>query len=83
MPGLLREAGLVDRGAEGWVPVVQAGSPISKWWELSLAKLRPVVLARKSLTEDVLERYVAMVSEPGFVFLFLTLITAWGRRPGR
>lgn len=81
MPGLLREAGLIDRGAEGWVPVVQDGSPISSWWQLSLAKLRPVVLARTSLTEEVLDRYVEMISAPGFTFLFVTLITAWGRRP--
>jgi SAM-dependent methyltransferase len=82
LPGLLREAGLADMGAEGWVPVAQAGSAVSSWWQLSLAKLRPAVLARTSLTDDVLDRYLEMVSDPGFTFLFLTLITAWGRRPG-
>lgn len=82
VPRLIREAGLVDRGAEGWVPVVQAGSVMFRWWQLTLAKMRPAVLARTSLTDDVLDRYLDMVSDPDFTFLFLTLITTWGRRPG-
>jgi SAM-dependent methyltransferase len=82
MPGLLREAGLVDLGVEGWVPVVQGpSSRIGNWWMTSLAKLRPVVLARTSLTEEVLDRYVEMISDPDFTFFFLTLLTTWGRRP--
>jgi SAM-dependent methyltransferase len=82
MFGGFREAGLVEVGAEGWVPVGRAGTAIAEWWQLSLEKLRPVVLARTSLSDDVFERYMDMVSAPDFAFVFLTLITAWGRRPG-
>jgi SAM-dependent methyltransferase len=82
MPGLLRQEGLVDLGAEGWVPVVRGpGSPAGNWWLMSLAKLRPVVLARTSLAEETLDRYLEMISRPDFTFLFLTLLSAWGRRP--
>jgi SAM-dependent methyltransferase len=82
LPGLLREAGLIDGGAEGWMPVYQGpSSPVGNWWLASLEKLRPVVLARTPLTEEALDRYVEMVSQPDFTFLFLMLLTAWGRRP--
>jgi SAM-dependent methyltransferase len=82
MLGALRAAGLVELGADGWVPVVQTGSALSEWWLLSMAKLRPAVLARNSLSEETLDRYLEMVSAPDFAFFFLTVVTAWGRRPG-
>jgi SAM-dependent methyltransferase len=82
IPGLLRDAGLADVGAEGWVPVIQGPGPAQRWWETSLARLRPAVLAKTDITEDVLDRHVQQMVDPAFSFFLFTLVTAWGRRPG-
>jgi len=82
LPLDFRAAGLVDVGAEGRVQVGLGGTPAATWWQLSLAKLRERALGTGFISEAEFDEVLRACNDDGFCFLFPTLVTAWGRRPG-
>ncbi len=82
LPLDFRAAGLVDVAAEGRVHVGLGGTPAATWWQLSLAKLGRPMIGTGLITEAELDELLRTCDDPGFCFLFPTLVTAWGRRTG-
>ncbi|HLF40762.1 MAG TPA: methyltransferase [Acidimicrobiia bacterium] len=81
LPGELRNRGLDDLGAEGWIGVGIGGTPAARWWRLTIARLSGDLVGRRQLSEGDLERWLDLHDDPSFCFHYPALITAWGRRP--
>lgn len=81
LPADLRSAGLVDIGAEGRVAIGVPGSPVTPWWQLTMAKVCPVLVERGLLTGPEADDFLALFDDDGFVLHLPALVGVWGRRP--
>lgn len=77
----LSEAGIDGVHADAELDVIRGGSAVADWYRLSMAALRPAVLAAGTATEEQIDEQVTRLADPGFVALGFTWIGAWGRRP--
>lgn len=80
LPLDFRAAGLVEVGAEGRVHVGLGGTPAASWWQLTLAKLGPPMVATGLVTDADVDDLLRSCDDPGYCVLFPTLVSAWGRR---
>ncbi len=81
LPGLLRGAGLVDVEATGALSVLPGGSPLAEWYGLSIAALRPRLVAAGLVSEAYVDRVIADLADPAFELVTPVLISARGRKP--
>ncbi|MEU3048712.1 class I SAM-dependent methyltransferase [Streptomyces sp. NPDC006984] len=82
LPTALAAAGLVDIGAAVDVPPIGPGTPMSRFWRLTLAQARPLVVATGLADHADIDAVEAYLEAPETWDLSLGLVTAWGRRPG-
>lgn len=72
---------LVDVGAEGRVAVAQGGSALARIPRLTAEQLQEVMLRAELVSDQELQRYFALLDDPGFTWLMPIMIAVWGRRP--
>ena len=64
LPGAFRRVGLVDVGNDGRVCVMRGGSPGARWFELSMAQLRPRLVGTGKVTNEEIDRMLALFADP-------------------
>jgi SAM-dependent methyltransferase len=77
----LRDAGLVETGAEGRSFIYWGGTPGGEYHRLAWAQLRGLVVG-PALTDAEMDRMLALLQEPAFACQSPLFVAAWGRRPG-
>jgi SAM-dependent methyltransferase len=80
-PEPLQRHGYRDVGAKVMVPALQGGSPMARFWSLSLETLRDRILAAKLLSSDAIDDAQRLLADPDFWDLGPGFVAAWGRRP--
>lgn len=77
--GLLRAQGLTEVQVEGRVPLRYAGAT-AEVARLTVEQLREDIVSAGYATEAEIEAYVALLHDPAFIAVGLTLFAVWGRR---
>jgi SAM-dependent methyltransferase len=72
-------AGLVDVDAEGRVLVVRAGTPLARFWQLTVAQLRDQIIPASSLTNDRMDQFLALHDAKDFIWLNNIIMAVWGK----
>jgi len=80
-PEPLQRHGYQDVGARAVVPAMQGGTPMARFWSLSLETLRPRILEANLLASEVIDEAQGLLADPEFWDLGPGFIAAWGRRP--
>ncbi|MFC9324230.1 class I SAM-dependent methyltransferase [Kitasatospora sp. NPDC057015] len=80
-PGLLRELGLTEVGAEILVPPLTVGSPIAAFWLDTWERTREEMLATGIVDARQLAEAEASLASGTAADLSPGLVTAWGRLP--
>lgn len=78
--GELRAAGLERIGAEGRVFMVRGGSPQAEVWRLTAMQVRERLIDEGLLSADDLTRLLALIQDPGFVWMEGLVMAGWGQR---
>src|SRR5918911_563682 len=73
--------GLVDVGTEGRVSMVRGGTPQAELWRLSFQQVGEPTVRAGLLAERDLQAFLALLEDPGFVWMGMTIMAVWGRRP--
>jgi SAM-dependent methyltransferase len=81
LPARLRALGLKDVGNEGRVWVMEGGSPGARWFKISLAHLRPRLVAPGMLTDDEVDRMLELFDDPNWSAFSPVIVAAWGMKP--
>jgi hypothetical protein len=85
LPGLLRDAGLVDVEVMAHTRTWRAGDPYQDLLLRFVQIYRERIVDRGALSERQLDEYVAELTahlaNPETITLYATLFQAWGRRP--
>jgi len=76
-----RSLGLTDLGAEGFVTVAQARSPVAILLRASFELRRTAMTDAGYITPDEFDADVARIEAPDFMMPSPTMWTVWGRRP--
>jgi SAM-dependent methyltransferase len=80
--GEFHALGLSEVGAEGRVFMVRGGSaPAGEVWRLTAQQVRERIVATGLLGADEMERVVALLGDPAFVWMEGLVMAAWGRKP--
>jgi SAM-dependent methyltransferase len=77
----LELAGLEEITAEGRMRIGHGGSPASAFLRLTLESLRPALLGSGDVPAEVLDHAIAVLNDPGTVFVPPPMIAARGRKP--
>jgi len=80
-PEPLQRHGYRNVGAAAMVPVLQGGSPMARFWSLTLETLRARILEAGLLTNDAVDKARQLLADPQFWDLGPGFVAAWGRRP--
>jgi SAM-dependent methyltransferase len=80
-PEPLQRHGYRDAGAWAIVPTVQGGTPIAKFWSLTLETVRPRLLDAKLIGDEEIDQAQRLLADPEFFDLGPGFLAAWGRRP--
>lgn len=81
-PEPLRRHGYQDLGVSAIVPPVQGGTPIARFWSLTMEALRQRVLDADLLEKEEIDYVQTLLTDPEFFDLGPAHLVAWGRRPG-
>lgn len=81
LPGMFRASGLVNidmelRGRVAW------GGRARDFGHLTVENLRTQILGAGLLTEEEIEQFASLMTQPEFGYMPLPIVTAWGQRPG-
>jgi hypothetical protein len=79
--GDVRAAGLIDVDGEGHVPLIHAGAASARMWQLTMAQRRPQIAGAGLLTDEEMDRFLALFSDSSFVAMDFMVMTVWGRKP--
>ncbi|MEV7420266.1 class I SAM-dependent methyltransferase [Streptomyces sp. NPDC089919] len=80
-PQLLRAAGLEPVAAELYVPPLEPGSPISRFWADTWDRSRPAMTATGLVDDRAIDEAVGYLASPACSSLSAGMLTAWGRKP--
>ena len=80
LPARLRAAGLTDVGNEGRVWLMEGGSPGARWFKLSMQHLRSRLVGAGKLSDDEVDRMLALFDDPDWSALSPIIMAAWGHR---
>ncbi|MQA84132.1 MAG: methyltransferase domain-containing protein [Streptosporangiales bacterium] len=81
LPGWLRQHGLVQVGNEGRVWVMEGGSAGAQWFGLSIAHLRTRLVGPGKLTDEQVDRMLALFQDPSWSAFSPIIMAAWGQAP--
>jgi SAM-dependent methyltransferase len=79
--GELHALGLAEIGAEGRVFMVRGGSPNAEVWRLTAEQVRERIVDCGLLTAREMERLLALMANPEFIWMEALVMAAWGRQP--
>jgi len=80
-PDPLHRHGYRDVGAAAIAPVLQGGTPIARFWSLTLETLRTRIVDAGLLSDAALDEARRLLADPEFWDLGAGWIAAWGKRP--
>jgi SAM-dependent methyltransferase len=75
-------AGLLEVGGEGRLPLIHAGSPCARMWQLTTAQRRDRITGAGLLTDEEMDKYLALYDDAQFVAMDYMVMAVWGRKPG-
>jgi SAM-dependent methyltransferase len=76
----VRSAGLVDVDGEGRVPMIRAGTPNAHMWRLTITQRRDQLTRAGLLTDEEMDRYLALYDDAGLVAMDYMVMAVWGRK---
>jgi len=79
----VRAQGLTDIQADGRMPMLRGGTPVSasEFLRLTIEKLREALVASRVVTVAEVEQALDLLRDPAFTTVFPLTVAAWGRRP--
>jgi SAM-dependent methyltransferase len=81
LPGLVAEAGCTALGGDAAAAVATEGSPVLIRHRMDMALAAAGAVAFGVATQDEIDRFLAIVADPGIVLLGGTSVGVWGRKP--
>ena len=81
LPEPLARHGYRDVGASAMVSAMQGGTPIARFWSLTLETLRRRITDANLITDEEITEAQNLLADPGFWDLAPGFMAAWGRRP--
>jgi len=79
--GELRALGLSDVRVEGRVTTIQGGSPQAQLWRMSFMQVREPTVRAGLMSDQELDAFLALLDDPDFSWMGMTVMSARGRRP--
>jgi SAM-dependent methyltransferase len=79
--GDARAAGLLDVDAAGRVLMLRAQTPNARLWQLTIAQLRDRIVRAGLLTDEEVDRFMALHDGEDFVAMGWVMMAVWGRKP--
>jgi SAM-dependent methyltransferase len=80
-PEPLQRHGYRDVGAAAIAPVLQGGTPLARFWSLTLETLRSRITAERLASDADIDAAQTLLEDHDFWDLGAGWIAAWGRRP--
>jgi SAM-dependent methyltransferase len=74
-------AGLLDVDAAGRVLMLRAQTPYARLWQLTIAQLRDRIVGAGLLTDEEVDRFLALHDDGDFVAMGWVVMAVWGRKP--
>jgi SAM-dependent methyltransferase len=81
LPSMVAEQGLVEVGGEGDIPVLQGGSSLAAFFQLSAEQMRDRIQARGAMSAADWTAAIALLDDPKFLAFAGAGIAVWGQRP--
>ncbi|MBW2273770.1 MAG: methyltransferase domain-containing protein [Deltaproteobacteria bacterium] len=82
LAGLFERTGLEAVGNEGFVHADRGGSPLARFWQLSIDVPGSELLTKAGVvTRPQIDAVLGLLGDPAFEFVGTTLYAAWGRKP--
>jgi hypothetical protein len=81
LPHLLRQAGLSEVRADGYVAIGSGGSPISDLNQANIQQTRDQLIDAGLLTHQQIEQFYRRLADPRLTLMMPLLVSATGRRP--
>ena len=78
----IRQLGLADIGADAELDIVEPGTDLAEFYQLSMAALAEPMISAGVMTAGEAARLAARPADPDFLGCGFAFIGAWGRRPG-
>ena len=63
------------------MPTIQGGTPMAKFWSLSLETVRSRILDAKLMSGKEIDQAQSLLTDPQFFDLGPGFLATWGRRP--
>lgn len=79
LPRRLAELGLADIRIQADSPVLTGGGDLARSFLMTMDAVGDTALERGLIDRDTISRAAALVTDPGFADLAMTLIHTWGR----
>ena len=77
----IHQLGLVDVGADAELDIIEAGTPLAEFYDLSMAAIGPPAVEAGALTVEQATALVERPTNPDFLACGFAHIGVWGRRP--
>jgi SAM-dependent methyltransferase len=77
----INQVGLVDVGADGEIDIVQPGTPLAEFYQLSMAAIGDPAVRKEALSADQAAALVDRPTKRNFLACGFVHIGVWGRRP--
>ncbi|HEV3002397.1 MAG TPA: methyltransferase domain-containing protein [Solirubrobacteraceae bacterium] len=81
LPGELLRVGLEDVDARYQTRLVRGGTPRAEYTKLMFTFLRDPIVERGYLTGEEFDAVIERHEDPGYAFMSVPLVSAWGRKP--
>ncbi|MFN2638308.1 MAG: trans-aconitate 2-methyltransferase, partial [Gemmatimonadaceae bacterium] len=81
LPALVAGQGLAEVGAEGDIGVLQGGSPIAEFFQLTGEQMRDEVVSSGALSAERFDAAMALLEDPTLWAFAGAGVAVWGRRP--
>ena len=78
----IRQLGLAGIGADAELDIIQPGTDLAEFYQLSMAILAEPMISAGIMTAGEAARLAARPADPDFLACGFAFIGAWGRRPG-
>jgi SAM-dependent methyltransferase len=77
----LRAISLIDVGTEGNLSIFRGGSAGSRIMRANFEQIRTEAVSARLVTDEEVERVLAILDDPDFPISSPVMMSAWGRRP--